>query len=159
MTIRAIAGCDLEKCAEVITSAFRTVADEFGITESNCPTHPAFATVASLRAMQERGITFFGLHDSGELLGCVALERADDSVWFLERLAVLPQSRHAGLGKKLMEFAFDHVRGHGGRVVSIGVINENMVLKNWYASLGFTETGVKSFPHLPFAVSFMEKTV
>jgi GNAT superfamily N-acetyltransferase len=150
---------DLKKCAEVIASVFRTVADEFGLTEANCPSHPAFVTVATLRELNDRGAALFGVYDTGELLGCVAVERADQSIWYVEKLAVLPAHRHAGLGRRLMEFAFDYVRGQGGKVVSIAIIDENRVLKGWYASLGFTETGSKRFPHLPFTVCFMEKPV
>jgi hypothetical protein len=50
-------------------------------------------------------------------------------------------------------------RAAGGRKLSIGVVDENAVLKRWYAAQGFRETGRKRFPHLPFTVSFMEKGV
>lgn len=43
--------------------------------------------------------------------------------------------------------------------LSIGIINENKVLKQWYSSFGFNETGFKKFPHLPFTVCFMEKKI
>ena len=34
-----------------------------------------------------------------------------------------------------------------------------ILLKNWYMSYGFRETGTKAFPHLPFTVCFMEKEI
>ena len=39
--------------------------------------------------------------------------------------------------------------------ITIGIIEENTVLKNWYADHGFVHTGTKKFPHLPFTVGFM----
>ena len=75
----------------------------------------------------------------------------------MERLAVLPSYRHRGIGRALMDFAFEAVKKHGGKKVSIGIINENRVLKNWYMEYGFVETGTRVFRHLPFEVCFMEK--
>lgn len=160
MSIHEItADADLATCAEVIASAFRTVADEFGLTEANCPSHPASVTAEDLRELQQKGAALFGLRDEQGLVGCVALEQADQSVWYLEKLAVIPGRRHEGLGRMLIDFAFDYVRKHGGKAISIGIIDENTILKTWYTSLGFAETGTKRFPHLPFTVCFMEKPV
>ncbi len=43
--------------------------------------------------------------------------------------------------------------------MSVGLVDENAVLKRWYAALGFRETGKKRFAHLPFTVCFMEKAL
>lgn len=77
----------------------------------------------------------------------------------MERLAVLPEYRHKGIDRKLMKFVFDNVKEDGGERVSIGIINENRKLKNWYLQYGFIETGVKKFEHLSFVVCFMEKNI
>ncbi len=77
----------------------------------------------------------------------------------MEKLAVLPEYRHRGFGKKLMDFVFDYVKQRNGDTVSIGIINEYSVLKNWYSDYGFVETAVEQFEHLPFAVCFMEKKI
>jgi diamine N-acetyltransferase len=42
-------------------------------------------------------------------------------------------------------------------VISIGIIDEHTVLKQWYRKLGFTEVNRKKYDHLPFTVCSMEK--
>ena len=58
-----------------------------------------------------------------------------------------------------MDFVFNYVKAQGAKKVSIGIVDENSVLKNWYKLYGFIETGLKQYEHLPFAVCFMEKLV
>lgn len=40
---------ELNSSLKVITESFSTVAAEFGLTKENCPTHPAFMTLANYR--------------------------------------------------------------------------------------------------------------
>lgn len=150
---------EFDDWASVIRISFATVAAEFNITRENAPTNPAFAEADSLVKMKEKGIDMYGAYCKGHKVGFVAVEKADDDRWYMERLAVLPQYRHMGIGRALMDFVFESVRMNGGKKVSIGIINENRVLKNWYIAYGFLETEVKVFKHLPFEVCFLEKTV
>ncbi len=83
----------------------------------------------------------------------------DDDLYYIEKLAVLPEDRHSGFGRMLMDLALDHVRERGGKTISISLIDENRVLKRWYQDYGFVETEVRRFEHPPFAVCFMEKRV
>lgn len=39
----------LNICLEIIRNNFITVADEFGLTENNCPSHTAFMTIEFIR--------------------------------------------------------------------------------------------------------------
>jgi hypothetical protein len=55
-----------------------------------------------------------------------------------------------------VEFVVSYVEKQGGQKVSLGMIDESAVLKEWYKTLGFVETGTKNFEHLPFTVCFMD---
>jgi ribosomal protein S18 acetylase RimI-like enzyme len=77
----------------------------------------------------------------------------------MERLAVVPEHRHNGYGKELTDFVFKYASSQGGKKVSIGIINENIELKDWYTEYGFTETSIRKYDHLPFTVCFMEKRI
>ena len=150
---------ELNTSLRVITESFSTVASELGLSSENCPTHPAFMTWARLQETLEKKVNLFGLF-SGELqVGLVAVEKSTDEVFFLERLSVLPDYRHQGYGKRLIDYAFNFVKAQGGKVIKIALINEHSILKQWYLDYGFIETGTKNFPHLPFTVCFMEKEV
>ena len=152
---------DLDRCAALIRESFATVAKEFGYTKENAPTFPAFITAEKLVSESAKGVRFFGFFDGPEQVGSVALEQAPEErgVFFLERLAVRPSTRHRGLGVRLMDFVFALARQWGGTLVKIAIVNENRVLKNWYIAYGFEETEMKTYPHLPFTVCFMEKSV
>ncbi len=40
--------------------------------------------------------------------------------------------------------------------MTLGMVEENTVLSNWYASSGFLHTGVKKFDFFPFTCGYME---
>jgi ribosomal protein S18 acetylase RimI-like enzyme len=101
----------------------------------------------------------FGLFLNNMQVGFVAIEKADDRVYYLDKLAILPGFRHKGYGKSLVRFVSSYVKKRDGQKVSLGMIDESAVLKNWYQQLGFKETGTKNFEHLPFTVCFMEKSL
>ena len=71
-------------------------------------------------------------------------------------VSILPDYRHFGYGKELLDFCKDKVREFGGNKITIGLIEENTILKEWYIANGFVHTGTKVFEHLPFTVGFME---
>ena len=48
------------------------------------------------------------------------------------------------------------IDGYGGNKISIGIIEENAKLKDWYLKLGFNHISTRKFKHLPFTVGFME---
>jgi ribosomal protein S18 acetylase RimI-like enzyme len=150
---------ELRNSVRVIRSAFKTVALEFNLTRENSPTHPSFITTGRLREDRNKGVKYFGLFLGDRQAGFVAVEKADANLYYVERLAVLPEYRHRGYGVQLMEFAFEYIRANGGTKVSIGIINEQTILKNWYKGLGFEEILTREFAHLPFTVCFMEREI
>jgi ribosomal protein S18 acetylase RimI-like enzyme len=146
----------LDGSAEVIRKSFRTVAEELSLTAENAPTHPSFITLEQLVELRRKGLAFYGYYLDDRQVGFVAMEKADDSVYYLEKLAVLPGYRHNGYGKELVRFVLDMAAARGAEKLSIGIIYEQTVLRDWYKDFGFRETGTRKFEHLPFTVGFME---
>jgi ribosomal protein S18 acetylase RimI-like enzyme len=158
--IRQITGNrGIRESVAVLRASFRTVAEEFGLTEENCPANPAFVTLEKLDALRHKGATFFGLFEDTEQIGFVALEKATPDLYYLERLAVVPQCREKGHGTTILDFACDYVKGKNGKTISIGIMDNSTRLKSWYRSRGFVETGTRQFDHLPFVVCFMDKNL
>lgn len=148
---------DFIKCTEVIRSSFKTVADEFNLNQSNAPTHTSNLTITSLMDAVGKGIVFYGLHIREKIIGCIGIEKSpEEHKYYIEKLAVIPENRHNGYGKMLMDFACEKIHQNDGKLISIGIINENIVLKKWYKDYGFVQKGLKRFDHLPFEVCFME---
>ncbi len=156
VVIGEVTAGELDACAGVIRKAFLTVAEEFGLTPENAPTNGAFLKTERLVADREKGCLQYGLFTGNDLIGYVQLEKADGGVYYVEKLAVLPEKRHMGCGRRLLDFAASKVRALGGGKIGIAIIEENSRLKNWYAAYGFTHTGAKKYDHLPFTVGYME---
>jgi N-acetylglutamate synthase-like GNAT family acetyltransferase len=146
---------DTQVLVETIRRSFQDVAERFGLTQENAPSHPSNCTVDWIRKDMERGVTYFAIKNKNHVVGCVALERANSEVCYLERLAVLPDQRRRGFGKALVKHVLSEAKLFEVHSVSIGIIAEQTELKNWYTGLGFVEGESKEFPHLPFLVTFM----
>lgn len=155
--IRRIEMAGLNECAQVIRESFETVALEFGITEENCPTHPAFITPISLDEMLRSGIELHGLFIYGCQVGAVTIENVGGNAYYLGKLAILPDFRRRGLGDILVRFAIDNVKARGATLLKLAAVDKATRLKNWYKGFGFVEMGTKKFDHMPFRVCFMQK--
>ncbi len=146
----------LNICLDIIHKGFITVADEFGLTKNNCPNHTAFMPIDKLIRQYESGTDMFLYRHNGEYVGYFSLVDNDESVE-LNNLSVLPEFRHLGIGKEMVEYAKAYaINNTNAKRITIGIIEDNAVLKRWYESLGFIHTGTKQFDSLPFTVGFME---
>ena len=149
----------LNICIDIIRSSFITVAEEFGLTENNCPLHTAFMTIDKLQKQFDDGRPMFLFHQDDIPVGYFSLLKCRDEEWELNNLAVLPEHRHLGIGKAMVDYAVATVKNYGGTKISIGIIEENTLLKNWYLKLGFTHVSTHKFEHLPFTVGFMKMEI
>ena len=156
MEIRRLQREELGEAARVVRGAFATVAAEFGLTRENCPTNGAFLPDGRLEAQFDAGVRMAGAFDGDVMIGFAALDLSDAEKPELEKLSVLPQSRHQGAGKLLVGWAAEQARAAGAAALRIGIIEENVRLRAWYEGLGFAHTGTRVFAHLPFTVGFME---
>ena len=146
----------LDDSVGVIQKSFRTVAEELNLTTENAPTHPSLITLEKLEELRQKGLSFYGYFLDDRQVGFVAMEKADDSLYYLEKLSVLPGYRHNGYGRDLVRFVLDTAATGGAKKLSIGIIYEQTVLRDWYKSIGFRESGTRKYEHLPFTVGFME---
>ena len=155
--IKPISEQDLPFCLEVIRNSFATVATDFRLTEQNCPNHTSFMKIDKLNYHFFNGFYMFGYFNENKIIGYVSLSKTENiGVYELHNLSVLPEFRHLGCGKKLIDFCKNTVKSLEGNKIIIGITEENIVLKNWYLQNGFIHKGTKIFEHLPFTVGFME---
>lgn len=152
------AGNDVEELTMVLQESFLTVAREFNITKDTAPTNPAFIQKEKLLESMNNGLRVYILKLDNKIIGCVGIEKSKKE-FFIERLAVLPEFRHNGYGSDLLKFSFVKIVEDNGNSISIGIIDKNTRLKEWYKKFGFEEKMVKNYDHLPFSVCFMEKNL
>lgn len=149
----------LNVCLDIIHRSFITVAEEFGLTENNCPSHTSFMTICKLEKQFDDGRPMFLFYQDSIPVGYFSLAKYNDEEWELINLAVLPEYRHLGIGQSMINFAVITVKNYGGKKISIGIIEENSILKNWYLNLGFKHISKRKFKHLPFTVGHMELNI
>lgn len=132
------------------------IAVEFGLTEQNCPNHTSFITAEKLQSHFELGLQMNGFFRNEQPIGYVSLSKEGDDIYELHNLSVLPKYHHFGSGKEILDFCKEKVKELGGTKITIGIIEDNTVLKNWYSANGFIHTKIKTSEHLPFTAGFME---
>jgi GNAT superfamily N-acetyltransferase len=146
---------DASQIAALIRTSHQDVARMFAITRDNNPKHPSFCTTDWVLSDCKRGEEYF-LYKIGNInAGCMAFEQADPETAYLNRLSVLPEHRHQGIGAALVRHILVYAESKHVNVVSIGIIAAHEILKAWYLNLGFAEKDTRRFAHLPFDVTYM----
>lgn len=156
MIIRVESKEQLDICLDIVHKSFQTVADEMNLTKDNCSSYTAFMPIEKLISQFENNTPMLLYQYNGCFAGYFSLSINDDSVE-LNNVAVLPEYRHLGIGKELVDYAITYSKNIlGANKIKIGIVEENTILKEWYEKIGFVHTGSKKFEHLPFIVGFMK---
>ena len=125
ISIAKVKTSDLPECLEVIHQSFKTVADAFGLTRENCPKHTSFIPLSFLETQMNWGWHMYALYTGEKIIGYMSLSKEGEDTFELHNLAVLPEYRHNGLGKLLLDHAKEAVRTLGGKSIKIGIIEES----------------------------------
>lgn len=157
--IRRIRYEELDSCAGLIRESFAAVAEQFHLTRHNCLTNGAFIERSWLETEWRKGILMYGLYRDGIMAGFIQLEKKSPDIYELKKLAVKPEYRHLGFGATLLSFARKTAIELKAKKITIGIIEENQILKDWYRFHRFVHTGTKKFDRLPFTVGFMEQSL
>ncbi|WP_300464910.1 GNAT family N-acetyltransferase [Desulfobacula sp.] len=153
--IQSASSHDAEIIAFLVSQGNKDVAEKFELTLENNPKHPSFYTKEWVLSDMDRGEEYFLYQIKGVNYGCVAFEQPSSEISYLNRLSVLPEYRHKGVGEQLVKHVLEYSRTKNVHMVSIGIIAEHTRLKKWYLKLGFIEKETKYFDHLPFDVTYM----
>ena len=146
---------DADGISRIVSVGNRDVAELFKIDRDNTPKHPSFYTKDWVLSDFKKGEEYFLFKEDGITKGCVAFEQPDFQTAYLNRLSVLPEYRHNGIGAFLVRHICDYAKSKNIQTVSIGIIAEHELLRKWYVGLGFTEGDVMKFEHLPFNVQYL----
>jgi ribosomal protein S18 acetylase RimI-like enzyme len=155
VNIRAADPQDIDLLADLIRRSFKDVAERFGLTPENCPKHPSNYTSDWVKRDLDRGVAYWIAEINGEPFGSVGMEKPNADMFYLERLAVLPNHRNRGHGKILVDHVLEQAGQDGAKRVGIAIIANQGELKAWYQKIGFIEGETKTFEHLPFRVTFL----
>ena len=150
---------DITICVDLIKKSFMTVANELGFTEENAPGFTAFAATSERLywQMEHENRRMYVFEENGTLCGYYSLLMQNNEACELNNLAVLPAYRHNGIGKKLLNHAFDMARNAGCKTVHISIVEENIVLRKWYEDNGAIHVETKKYDFFPFTCGYMKK--
>ena len=159
--IRKVEREDIPECVKIIKSSFMTVAKEFGFTEENAPAFTAFAISEEklLWQMDNENRLMFLYEEEGIPFGYYSLLMQENSECELSNLAVIPEYRHNGIGKKLLEHAYQVATEEGCKIINIGIVEENKRLRKWYEENGAVHVGTKKFDFFPFTCGYLKKEI
>jgi diamine N-acetyltransferase len=118
---------DVSAVLKVLNLSHGTIARDFNFTKEDNPTNNAFIDEKTLREQLKNGIALYGLKMENRLVGCIAIEKSKREVdtYYIEKVSVLPEFRHQGIGVRLMDFATDKIKNAGGKMISIALIDSN----------------------------------
>ena len=148
---------DSRLITDILNRSFMTVAMQFNFTKENAPHFVAFIGPDVIENNLKNGLKMYGYSLNDTIIGCAGYSHHKDSAYFIERLAVLPEHRHMGVGRKLMEFAEGKIKEHGGTMAEVHVVDINTILIEWYKKLGYKEIRVDEIKSLPFNSCVMNK--
>ncbi len=156
--IRKMEREEIPACTALIRKSFLTVADELGFTSENAPRFTAFAISDERLTWQvdEEHRPMFVFEEGGVLCGYYSLGILDQETIELSNLAVLPECRHQGIGKALFTHAVETAKEMGYKVMNIGIVEENTILRKWYEENGAVHTGTKKFDFFPFTCGYLK---
>lgn len=151
---------EIDTLCSLLRESFKTVADDYQLTKENSPTNNAFITPELLQKNIDKGLILFGIRQDDRLVGCVGICKASsDDCYYIEKLCVLLAYRHLKLGQRLLDYAITEIAKRKCNQISIGIINENVQLKQWYVRKGFVEQKVVKYPHQAFTVCFLSMSI
>lgn len=152
---------EIPQCVEVIRKSFLTVADELGFTRENAPRFTAFAISEDRLYTQfvEDRRPMFVYEEEGVIAGYCSLALQENGECELNNLSVLPEYRHKGIGKALLNHAFSYAHNIGCSMVNISIVEENTRLRKWYEQNGAVHIGTKKFDFFPFTCGYMQKEI
>ena len=150
----------LSECLTVIHAAYESVAEQFGITDENTPNRGhASLPIEELEMQFQRGRFMYGYSVQNRIVGFISFtkssEHGKDCVK-INDIVVLPEHQHNGIGTAMLDFAKDQALAFGIKKVTLGMIDDNTVLKEWYIKNGFNQFMAIQYDGAPFLAGYME---
>lgn len=158
--IKQIVRSDILSCLNVFHCGYETIAIQFGLTEENCPDRGrANLPLSKLVSEFENGTLMYAYFLCDKIVGYLGFIVNDTGICKLNDIIVLPEYRHKGYGKELLDFCKMKAHELGASKITLGMIDDNQKLKDWYIKNSFNGVGFKKYENAPFTVGYMECSV
>ena len=140
------------------TSAFRTLNEEWITFYFTLEAKDRETLGDPENTILRRGGHIFMLYSGAEAIGCVALIPMTGGVYELSKMAVAPQQRGQGHGRRLLLHAISQAREIGATSLFLGSSTKLPSAVHLYESVGFRHVPPETLPPTPYtrANVFME---
>jgi N-acetylglutamate synthase-like GNAT family acetyltransferase len=102
-------------------------------------------------AILRKGGHIFMVHLNAKPVGCVALIPIGSGVFELSKMAVFPECRGRGIGRRLIEYTIRQARTLGASALFLGSSTRLPSAIHLYESVGFRHVRADSLPPVPYA--------
>jgi putative acetyltransferase len=145
-------------CSGEDATAFRTLNEEwitryFSLEPADC------ATLGDPEGkILRKGGQIFMAYFGRQAVGCVALIPMEGGVYELSKMAVSPEMRGLGIGRRLLQHAITQARQIGAKSLFLGSNSRLENAVHLYESVGFRHVPPENLPEMPYARAnvFME---
>ncbi|MEO5891712.1 MAG: GNAT family N-acetyltransferase [Ferruginibacter sp.] len=93
-------------------------------------------------------------NEEDSMIGCVAIRRVNDATGELKRMYIQPGNQNKGIGKKLLEKAFELARSCNYKIIKLDTLNTMLPAIHLYKNAGFYETPAYYYNPVPGAIYF-----
>jgi putative acetyltransferase len=101
-------------------------------------------------AILRKGGHIFMVHLNSKPVGCVALIPIGGGVFELSKMAIAPECRGQGIGRRLIEYTIHQARTLGASSLFLGSSTKLPSAIHLYESVGFCHVHPESLPPVPY---------
>lgn len=146
----------LPVCLDIIKKSYEDTAVAFGMTEENCPYRGRTRLPLSVFEKEfNDGYMMYGYTKDGRIIGFLSMQLKEDTL-YIQDIAILPSYQHNGYGGELLRFAKETALDAGCPKLSLGMVHDNIPLREWYQGHGFHTVKLLHFEKVDYTVGIME---
>lgn len=157
--IESIRREQLPICLDILSRSYENTAVTFGMTEDNCPYRGR--TRLPLQVFEkeyDEGYLMYGYMHNSQIVGFLSMQLKENELC-IQDIAVLPEYQNGGFGSELFLFAKETAQRLHCSKITLGMVYDNTVLRNWYHKLGFKTVNMIRFEKVNYIVGMMELSV
>ena len=143
-------------CLEIMKQGYEDTAVKFGMTEVNCPYRGRTRLPYSILEKEYNdGCLMYVYRYNDEIVGFLSLFMKEQKM-YLNDIVVLPSHQNHGIGSEFMRFAKEKSGELNCGKMVLGMIYDNIPLRNWYEKEGFHTVQLINYEKINYTVGIME---
>ncbi len=154
--IKKISMEELARCLDIVKTSYEDIAIKFGMTEDNCPYRGRTCLPFHIFENEfNEGYLMYSYFYDNDIVGFLSLIASGNEMK-IHDLAILPSYQNKGFGSELIQFSKEKAKELKCSKITLGMVHENIALKNWYEKIGFNTVNLLKFDKVTYTVGIME---